>query len=221
MSDLKKIYLMGTPGEVHALRGINLSINQGEFVSVMGPSGCGKSTLLNILGCMDKPTSGAVKIDNTLITSIPQRKLSRIRKNKIGFVFQDIYLLDSLTALENVLTPLIPYGISKNDRKRAEDLLTKAGLVSRVHHKPNEMSGGQKQRVAICRALINNPPIILADEPTGNLDSKLGAGIMALFATINQEQHTTIIIVTHDLRVANYTSRTIELDDGQIIKDSK
>ncbi|MFW9995091.1 MAG: ABC transporter ATP-binding protein [Candidatus Odinarchaeota archaeon] len=217
---LKKIYLQGMPGEVRALRGIDLEITSGEFVSIIGASGSGKSTLLNILGCMDKATSGTVWIGDTDVTSVPERKLSKIRKDKIGFVFQDMFLINTISAIDNVLVPLIPFGISKKDRERAARLLEKAGLGDRLHHKPNEMSGGQKQRVAICRALINEPEIILADEPTGNLDSKTGAGILDLLTEINHEKGTTIIIVTHDPRVNEYVSRTIELSDGYIVSDT-
>jgi putative ABC transport system ATP-binding protein len=219
--NLKKIYLRDTPSEVQALRGVDLEVDVGEFISIMGASGSGKSTLLNILGCMDKSTEGSVRIENTEVTAVPQSQLSRIRKEKIGFVFQDIYLINNLRAIDNVLAPLIPYGISKKDRKRAEDLLKDAGLGNRINHSPNQLSGGEKQRVAICRALINNPKIILADEPTGNLDTKTGTEILNLLRKINQEQGTTIIVVTHDPKVAEYSSRNIIFRDGQIIEDKR
>jgi len=218
---LKKTYLKGKPGEVRALRGITLSISQGEFVSIMGPSGSGKSTLLNILGCMDKASEGVARIDNIEITNIPQHKLSAVRKGKIGFVFQDMFLIPTLSALDNVLAPLIPFGVSRNDRKRAEDLLKKVGLENRMKHKPNEMSGGEKQRVAICRSLINNPMMIFADEPTGNMDTVTGKEIMEILTRINKESSTTIVIVTHDPVVASYSTRTVTLTDGNIINDMR
>jgi len=221
INGLKKIYLEGTPEEVQALRDIDLIITSGEFVSIMGTSGSGKSTLLNIVGCMDKSSAGIVKIGEVNITGVPERKLSNIRKKKLGFVFQDMFLINTLSAIDNVLVPLIPFGISKEDRKRAGILLDKAGLGDRMHHKPSEMSGGQKQRVAICRALINEPDIILADEPTGNLDSKTGAEILALLKDINLERGTTIVVVTHDQRVNDYTTRSIELSDGSIVEDTE
>ncbi|MHA1166868.1 MAG: ABC transporter ATP-binding protein [Candidatus Hodarchaeales archaeon] len=221
ISGLEKIYLEGSPGEVKALRGVDLSIAQGEFVSIMGASGSGKSTLLNIIGCMDKATRGSVHIDGVDIANVPQHKLNGVRKEKIGFVFQDMFLIGTMNAIDNVLVPLIPFGISKEDRVRAADLLKKAGLEKRMHHKPGEMSGGQKQRVAVCRALINDPLIILADEPTGNLDSKTGSEIMELLRQINREKGTTIIVVTHDPRVSDYATRTIEMTDGLINNDNK
>ncbi len=220
IESLKKIYHEGKPAEVQALRGVDLTLNYGEFLAIMGASGSGKSTLINIIGCMDSATGGSVKLEDMDLTNAPESKLGFVRKEKIGFIFQDYYLLDNLTALENVLAPLIPYGITNADRIRAKELLEIASLSDRMNHKPNELSGGQKQRVAICRALINDPLVILGDEPTGNLDSTTGSEIMDLLTQINKDRNATIIVVSHDPRVTKYASRLIELEDGRIIKDS-
>jgi len=214
--DLWKVYFPDTPAEVKALRGVSLIINHGDFISLMGPSGSGKSTLLTLIGCMARPTRGEIILDGINIADLSQTQLSDIRKQKIGFVFQEMYLINTLTALENVLLPLIPYGITKRDKERAIELLKIAGLEHRINHKPTELSGGERQRVAICRALINNAPILLADEPTGNLDSKTGREILNLFKRINEEQGTTIIIATHDPQVQKYTHKTLIMQDGQV-----
>lgn len=219
IKDLWRKFFENTPAEVQALRGVNFRVEKGEFITIMGPSGSGKSTLLTILGCMASATSGEVYIDGTEITQMNQRKLSAIRKNKIGFVFQDIFLIDTISALDNVLLPLLPYGIKKEDKERAKELMKIAGLEDRMHHKPTELSGGQKQRVAICRALINDPPIVLADEPTGNLDSQTGGEVLALLRRINKEKGITILAVSHDPKLAEYSSRDVMITDGEITRD--
>ncbi len=219
IKDLWRKFFEGSPAEVQALRGVNFKVERGEFITIMGPSGSGKSTLLTILGCMASSTSGEVFIDGTEITQMNQRKLSTIRKNKIGFVFQDIFLIDTLSARDNVLLPLLPYGISKEDKARANELMKIAGLEDRMHHKPTELSGGQKQRVAICRALINEPPIVLADEPTGNLDSQTGGEVLELLRKINKEKGTTILAVSHDPKLAEFSSRDVMITDGEITRD--
>ncbi len=219
IKDLWRKFFENTPAEVKALKGVNFKVNRGEFITIMGPSGSGKSTLLTILGCMAPSTSGEVFIDGTEITQMPQRKLSEVRRNKIGFVFQDIFLIDKISALENVLLPLLPYGIKKSDRKRAKELLKIAGLEDRMHHRPAELSGGQKQRVAICRALINDPPIVLADEPTGNLDSQTGGEVLELLRKVNKENGVTILAVSHDPKLAEFSSRDVMITDGEISRD--
>jgi len=219
IKDLWRKFFEDTPAEVEALKGVNFKVNRGEFITIMGPSGSGKSTLLTILGCMAPSTSGQVFIDGTEITQMTQRKLSEVRKNKIGFVFQDIFLIDKISALDNVLLPLLPYGIKKSDRERAKELLKIAGLEDRMHHKPSELSGGQKQRVAICRALINNPPIVLADEPTGNLDSQTGGEVLELLRKVNKEKGVTILAVSHDPKLAEFSSRDVMITDGEITRD--
>ena len=219
IKDLWRKFFEGTPAEVQALRGVDFKVEKGEFITIMGPSGSGKSTLLTILGCMASATSGQVYIDGTEITSMNQRKLSSIRKNKIGFVFQDIFLIDTISALDNVLLPILPYGINKEDRARAIELMKTAGLEDRMHHKPTELSGGQKQRVAICRALINDPPIVLADEPTGNLDSQTGGEVLELLRRINKEKGITILAVSHDPKLAEFSSRDVMITDGEITRD--
>ena len=219
IKDLWRKFFENTPAEVKALKGVNFKANKGEFITIMGPSGSGKSTLLTILGCMAPSTSGQVFIDGTEITQMPQRKLSEVRKNKIGFVFQDIFLIDKISALDNVLLPLLPYGIKKSDRERAKELLKIAGLEDRMHHKPSELSGGQKQRVAICRALINEPPIVLPDEPTGNLDSQTGGEVLELLRKVNKEKGVTILAVSHDPKLAEFSSRDVMITDGEITRD--
>jgi len=213
--ELVKIYGQNSL-QIKALDNVNLSINKGEFVAIMGPSGCGKSTLLYILGCLDKPNSGTYYLDGKEVSKKTSSKtLARIRGNKIGFIFQTFNLLPRTSALNNVILPAIYSGI-KNRKKRAIELLSRVGLEKRIHHKPNQLSGGEQQRVAIARSLMNNPEIILADEPTGNLDSKSGAEIMKLLHELNQEGKT-IIAVTHDENIAKQTQRIIRMKDGKII----
>ena len=218
--NLRKVYGQGEVC-VEALRGIDFDVKVGEFVSIMGPSGSGKSTLMNILGCLDKSTEGIYELDGHQIQDIPTNELSHIRNRKIGFVFQSFNLLPKLTALRNVELPLIYMGISKEERiDRAEEALRRVGLGDRMHHKPNQMSGGQKQRVAVARALATNPAIILADEPTGNLDSHSTDEILKLFEALNEEGKT-IIIVTHEDEVALRTKRMLVFKDGQLIRDEE
>ncbi|KAF0133729.1 MAG: putative ABC transport system ATP-binding protein [Candidatus Saganbacteria bacterium] len=218
--DVKKIYRMAEV-EVHALQGINLKIEKGEFTSIMGQSGCGKSTLMHILGCLDRPTSGHILLDEVDVDELDDNNLAEIRNKKVGFVFQTFNLLPKLTAIENVELPLIYAGMSFDKRrKKAMELLELVGLKDRMNHKPSELSGGQSQRVAIARALINDPTIVLADEPTGNLDSKSGEEIIHLFMELNNSG-ITLIIVTHDQEIANHGKRIVRLKDGLIIEDVK
>ncbi len=217
--DITKIYQMGDV-EVRALRGASLQVSRKELVSVMGPSGSGKSTLMNILGCLDQPTSGEYYLEGLEIDRLDDNKLAEIRGKKIGFVFQTFNLLARTTALTNVELPLVYSGMGgRRRRERAIAALDAVGLADRVHHRPNELSGGQQQRVAIARALIHDPAIILADEPTGNLDSKSGAEIMAIFQRLNEEQGITIIFVTHEPEIAQHTHRIVRIADGRIVDD--
>ena len=217
--DVTKVFDLGDI-QVHALRGVSLSINQGEFVAVMGSSGSGKSTLMNILGCLDPPTSGEYLLDGIPVASLGRNRLADLRNEKIGFVFQGFNLLPRTTALENVELPLL------YDRRRriqqpqesAVAALTRVGLADRLHHHPNQLSGGQQQRVAIARALVNQPAIVLADEPTGNLDSHTTLGVLALFQQLNREG-LTLVLVTHETEVARYASRLVELRDGRVRRD--
>lgn len=218
VKEVKKIYRMGEV-EVAALQNISLEVKKGEFVSMMGPSGCGKSTLMHIVGCLDRPTSGHVLLDDVDIDELDDDRLADIRNKKVGFVFQTFNLLPKLNAVENIELPLIYAGMSfEARRKKAIELLAMVGLEKRAYHKPTELSGGQSQRIAIARALANNPSIILADEPTGNLDSKSGADIIHLFKELNS-QGITLIIVTHDQEIADQSKRIVRLKDGLIVSD--
>ncbi len=218
IKDIEKTYQNGKI-EVQALKGVSFEIEEGEMVSIMGPSGSGKSTLMNILGCLDTATSGYYSLNDQDISQASEKELAYIRNKEVGFVFQQFNLLGRKTVLSNVEVPLIYSGAKKKERiKRAEDLLVKVGLGHRMKHYPNEISGGQKQRVAIARALANNPSLVLADEPTGNLDTNTGEEIMDLFQQLNDQGHT-IILVTHEHNIAAYAERTIELIDGLIQRD--
>lgn len=202
------------------LKGIFLQIDNGEFVAIMGPSGSGKSTLMNILGCLDKPTSGHYLLDGINVERLSSDELAEIRNQKIGFVFQGFNLLSRTSAIENVELPMVYAGVPDNERrKRAEEALKSVGLKERMHHQPNQLSGGQQQRVAIARAIVNEAPIIFADEPTGNLDTKMSVEIMDLFTRLNQEMKRTIILVTHEEDIAKYANRIIRIVDGEISSD--
>lgn len=221
VSNLSKSYWTGNI-EVIALRDVSFRIERGEYISIMGPSGSGKSTLMNILGCIDTPTSGSYKLDGQEVSSLDDDKLASIRNQKVGFVFQTFNLLPRLTALANVELPLIYSGLTRTERKeKAMAVLERVGLAERANHRPTELSGGQSQRVAIARALINNPSIILADEPTGNLDRATGGDIINLFQRLNSVFEVTLVIVTHDQEVGKSAKRLIQLVDGRIVKDEK
>jgi putative ABC transport system ATP-binding protein len=216
---LTKVYQMGED-EVRALNGATFTIEKGEMVAIMGPSGSGKSTLMSIIGCLDVPTSGSYILDGVSVENMEDTQLAEIRGRKIGFVFQQFNLLARTSALENVMLPLTYAGISGKDRQeRARNALERVGLSDRTHHAPNELSGGQQQRVAIARAIVNEPAILLADEPTGALDSKTGVEIMELFQSLHREHGQTVIVVTHDSYVARHTNRIIKLSDGHIVSD--
>ena len=219
--DLWKTYDMGSEQQVHALRGVNIRIQRNEYVAIMGPSGSGKSTLMNLIGCLDSPSKGSYWLNGQLVSELDDDELARIRNKEIGFVFQTFNLLARATSLHNVELPLIYAGLPAEERiERAKKVLTAVGMEARMNHKPNELSGGQRQRVAIARALVNDPSIILADEPTGNLDSQTGVEIMALFDRLH-EQGNTIVLVTHEHDIAEYAHRVIHIRDGQVFSDEK
>jgi putative ABC transport system ATP-binding protein len=211
--DLRKTYKMGAL-EVHALAGVSFNIRRGEVVAIMGPSGSGKSTLMNILGCLDRPTSGSYTLDGEQVAHLTSDQLASIRNRKVGFVFQSFNLLPRATALGNVELPMRYAGMGKGRQERARQALESVGLGDRLHHRPAELSGGQQQRVAVARALVNQPAILMADEPTGNLDSRSGREIMELILGLNRDLGTTLIIITHDPKVAEQTGRIIRLADG-------
>lgn len=220
LQNIAKAYKIGTE-EIHALRSVSLEIYKNEYVALMGPSGSGKSTLMNILGCLDSPSSGEYILNNLAVAKMMDNDLAEVRNKEIGFVFQSFNLLPRSTALDNVILPLIYAGFSKADRiKRGKEVLEQVGLGDRIMHRPNELSGGQRQRVAIARALVNNPAIILADEPTGNLDSKTSVEIMGLFEEIHKNGNT-IILVTHEEDIAQHAHRIVRLKDGVVERDYK
>ena len=215
--DITKVYKMGDI-EVHALRGVDMKVDESEFLSIMGPSGSGKSTLMNILGCLDQPSAGEYYLDGEAVSKLSESELARVRNKKIGFVFQSFNLLKRTSALRQVELPLI-YGGESGRTKRARAALELVGLGNRLDHLPSELSGGQQQRVAIARALVNEPAMILADEPTGNLDSRSGTEVMQIFQRLNREQGITVVFVTHDPWIARHTNRIVMLRDGKIITD--
>jgi len=219
LADIRKTYKIG-PVDVEVLKGVSLEVEKGELLSVMGTSGCGKSTLMNIIGMLDKPSSGTHLLEGREVGNLSDNEISSIRNSKIGFVFQAFYLLPKLTSIENVGVPLIYRGMKKSEiRRRSHEFLKKVGMDERAHHRPNELSGGQQQRVAIARALAGKPSIILADEPTGALDTRVGKDIMKLFVDLNSEEGITVIIITHDPKIAKQCRRSVRMQDGVIIDD--
>jgi len=221
LEDVWKIYHMGEV-EVPALRGLNLEIYPGEFVAIMGPSGSGKSTAMNMIGCLDVPTRGHIFLEGQDISRLHESDLAQIRGKKIGFIFQTFNLMPGLTALENVMLPMTFQGIPRHEREmRAEKLLNLVGLSDRINHKPTELSGGQQQRVAIARSLANDPEVILADEPTGNLDTKTGREVMEMLSNLHREEKKVIIMVTHDQDISQYAERILHLRDGRIVSDEE
>ena len=220
-SELAKVYEMGSE-QVHALRGVDLEIHKGEYVAIMGPSGSGKSTLMNLIGCLDSPSSGKYWLAGRLVSELDDDELAYIRNKEIGFVFQTFNLLPRATALHNVELPLIYNGTPSEERlEKAKQVLGRVDLTDRMHHKPNELSGGQRQRVAIARALVNSPSIVLADEPTGNLDSRTGEEIIELLCALRAERQSTMIIATHDAKVAARAPKVLELVDGRIVDSAR
>jgi len=222
IEDLTKVYVVGET-EVHALRGVTYKVESGEFVAIMGPSGSGKSTLMNIIGCLDKPTAGQYLLDGEEVSTFNRDKLARVRNQKIGFVFQTFNLLPRTTALENTELPLL-YSSHIHSKQRTElalKALESVGLKGRAHHKTNQLSGGEQQRIAIARALLNNPSLILADEPTGNLDTKTSAEIMDIFTHLNQDKKITLVMVTHEPDIACYAQKRVYMRDGKIIREEK
>ncbi len=218
--DLVKVYEMGDT-QVRALDGVSVQVARGEFMAIMGPSGSGKSTLMNLIGCLDTPTSGTYRLNDQEVSSLDDDELARIRNREIGFVFQTFNLLSRTSALENVEVPLVYAGIPRGERRRrAEETLRMVGLGDRMHHQPNELSGGQRQRVAVARALVNGPSLLLADEPTGNLDSRTGEEIMALFDELNGKGNT-IVLVTHEEDIAHHARRVVKLRDGRIVEEQR
>ena len=219
--DITKVYQMGEV-QVHALRGVTMEVKEGESVAIMGASGSGKSTLMNVIGCLDQPTSGTYVLEGKDVSRLSDNQLADIRGRKIGFVFQTFNLLARTSALGNVMLPLIYVGAGRAERRRRSlRALEAVGLGDRTRHAPNELSGGQQQRVAIARALVNDPAILLADEPTGNLDSKSGSEVMALLQALNRERGITIVLVTHDPMIARYTDRIVHLHDGRIVEEKR
>lgn len=216
LEDVWKTYQRGET-EVNALSGLNLEVKKGEFLVVAGPSGSGKSTAMNMIGALDVPTKGKVYLDGTDISTLTESELAQIRGKKVGFIFQQFNLIQTLTAIENVTLPLVFQGVPKKERiQRGKEMLEEVGLGDRLHHKPSELSGGQQQRVATARALVNKPDLVLGDEPTGNLDSETGKAVMSLLKRLHEEENTTLVLVTHDPRITGYAEREVNLKDGKI-----